>query len=771
MTTLADEVVSLAQIGGWELDVSSGFLHWTEKMFSIHETTPSEYTPTLESAIAFYSPSSVPIVSTAVKETLEHGKEFSLELDLITAKQHFIHVETKGKAIRENGRIVKVVGALRDITKCKQAEKALKESEKDFRLLAESLPQIVWMTRPDGWNTYSNQQWVDYTGLTLEESYGHGWNKPFHPDDQKKAWDAWQNATQNGATYSLEARLRRADGAYQWWLIRGVPVQDENSTILKWFGTCTDIDQIKHSEMELRKSEENFKSALHHSISCIYRVNLQTLRYEYVSPACEQILGFSPDELIACHVEQILGMIHPDDLTAVQTAFKQIEVNRTIDIEYRQKNKSGDYRWIINRMVLIRDASGLPIYRDGNFYDITEHKQAAQNLLESKVTQAANEAKNQFLSQFLAMMSHEIRTPINAILGFSELITELDPMAEQNQYQQEKTDYANRIKRNGQLLVHLIDEILDLSKIESGKLKLEKIRINLNELISDISTTMQFKATKKGLLFCMNTHGPLPQTCISDPMRIKQILSNIIGNAIKFTSKGEVKVVITNTPSDSKLHVAVTDSGIGLTQEQACQLFQPFSQADPSISQQYGGTGLGLAISQKLAQSLGGDVVITKSQPGVGSTFEITIPLEDASYQHPTQPTKLMPVARKKTRINGIRVLSAEDMPDNQLLLKRNITNAGGTMDMANDGQEAVTKALAGHYDIILMDIKMPRLNGYEATTQLRAAGYSGPIIALTAHAMLEDVKRCEEVGCNAHLAKPVARDEMLEMIFKFTRR
>jgi CheY-like chemotaxis protein len=281
---------------------------------------------------------------------------------------------------------------------------------------------------------------------------------------------------------------------------------------------------------------------------------------------------------------------------------------------------------------------------------------------------------------------------------------------------------------------------------------------------------MGYKAEKKGLLFFLNIEGSLPKTCLIDSMRLKQIFLNIIGNAIKFTSKGEVRVVVKSTPSDSKLHIVVTDTGIGLTPEQASKLFQPFAQADALIVHQYGGTGLGLIISRRLAQSLGGDVVLVKSQPGVGSTFKITITLEDVNYNDSSQSIQHLPITRKKQRIDGVRVLLADDMPDNQFLVERNITLAGGIIDFANDGIEAVTKALTGHYDIILMDIKMPRLDGYEAIKQLRSLGYQSPIIALTAHAMSEDIRRCEEVGCNGHLSKPVENNEMVELIFNMVR-
>jgi len=656
MPTLLEKVMSFVQVGGWEIDVASGLLYWTEETFRIHETTPSEYTPTVESAIAFYVPSSVPIISTAVKDAIEQGKEFSLELDLITAKQRLIHVEAQGKAIRENGQIVKVFGAFRKITDRKQAveEKCIKcqvfnevRQEKDrLSSLINSISDEVWFSNP--------QRQITLVNLPVLKEFGLEWL-----------------CTKDVKTFIESFELFRLDGSPR-------PVEE--------------------------------------------------------SPILRALQG-----------------------EAVRNLEEMIRSKITGEIRYRQVNANP-----------VRDAQGNIIGAVSVVRNITERKKMEKELVDAKT---AAEAANLAKSQFLAMMSHEIRTPLNVIMGFSELLVELDPISEENQYHDKKMDYANRIKHNGQLLVHLIDEILDLSKIELGGLQLEKIELNLYELISDVSSIIQYKVEKKGLLFFMTIEGLLPQTCLTDPMRLKQILLNIIGNAIKFTPKGEVRVVVTS--SDSKLHVVVTDTGIGFTPEQACKLFQPFSQADESITRQYGGTGLGLIISRRLAQGLGGDVVLVESKEGVGSTFEITVTLENPKYNHSqTQSIKRQDETNKKQpRIDGIRVLLAEDMPDNQLLLKKNIMIAGGAIDIANDGQEAVTKALAGHYDIILMDMNMPRLDGYEATAQLRATGYQGPIVAITAHAMREDIKRCEQVGCNGHLAKPVARDEMLEMIFKWVKR
>jgi len=902
MPTLLEEAMSLVKVGAWEIDVESRFLYWTEEIFRIHETTPSEYTPAIESAIAFYLPSSASLIRSAIQEAIEQGKEFLLELDLITAKKRFIHVEAQAKAIRENGQIVKVVGAFRDITDRKKAEIALKDSESNFRLLAESMPQMVWITRADGYCIFTNQQWAKYTGNLVEKCHGNDWIHVVHPDEQQQVKDDWFSSITNLTPCSHEIRLRAADGTYKWFLYRAVPIQNDQGTVLKWIGTCTDIDHIKQTELALQSASlmarfienapvaiamfdqqmryisasncwmidhkiENMKiiGRSHYEVlseiperwkevhrkclagaieqsgddqflrpdGTIYYLRWEVRPWRYdngniggIIIFCENIserkkieaenrrllnevkqekdrlaslIDSMSDEVWFADMQKQFTLVNPAALKAFGLESPPVDVRKFIS-EFEVFLLDGSRRpveecpvlsvlqgeAIRNQVIVVktpvfeemryrqlntnpvRDAHGNVIGTVSVVRDITEQKQMEKALLEAK---AAAEAANIAKSQFITMMSHEIRTPLNVIMGFSDLLVELDPISDQNQYFEKKMDYANRIKRNGQLLVHLIDEVLDLSKIESGKLKLENIEINPYELISDISAMMQYKATQKGLLFSMNIESLLPQTCLTDPTRLKQILLNIIGNAIKFTINGEVRVVVSNTQSDSKLRVVVTDTGIGITQEQASKLFQPFSQADVSIAQQYGGTGLGLIISKKIAQALRGDVVLVESRQGVGSTFQITVTLEDAKYNSPAQSMKLLPITRRKTRLDGIRVLLTEDMPDNQFLIEKYIMIAGGVVDLANNGEEAVMKALNGDYDIILMDIKMPKLDGYEAITQLRSAGYKKPIIALTAHAMQDDIKRSKEIGCNGHLAKPVAKEEMLELIYQMVKK
>jgi CheY-like chemotaxis protein/anti-sigma regulatory factor (Ser/Thr protein kinase) len=321
-----------------------------------------------------------------------------------------------------------------------------------------------------------------------------------------------------------------------------------------------------------------------------------------------------------------------------------------------------------------------------------------------------------------------------------------------------------RQKCNGLLLAQLIDDILDLSKIEAGRLQIEKTEVDLPQLIEDVEAVMRHKASEKAIHFAMNAVDPLPESAKTDPMRLKQILTNIIGNAVKFTNHGKVEVKIYIDQTDCKLRVFVSDTGIGITQEQKNRLFKPFAQADPLITRQFGGTGLGLLLSRHLAQALGGDVRLASSWPSQGSTFEVTVGLEETQYK--VRPLETLKVSKGiGNSLSGLRILLAEDIPDNQLLVKRILKNAGAAVEIAADGVEAIEKASRHTYDVILMDIGMPRLDGCEATEELRRRGYKAPIIAVTAYAMKEEVDRFLASGCNGHLAKPIAMETLVQVI------
>ncbi|MCC2678770.1 MAG: two component sensor histidine kinase [Pseudobdellovibrio sp.] len=391
---------------------------------------------------------------------------------------------------------------------------------------------------------------------------------------------------------------------------------------------------------------------------------------------------------------------------------------------------------------------------------MNERERTSKDLLDAK---EAAEAANMAKSAFLANMSHEIRTPLGAVLGFSDLV--IDP----NVKPSEKANFLAAVKRNGELLSNIINDILDLSKIEAGKMQIVTHDVSLMEVLTDTKTLLDLQASDKGIALNVIIAENVPEKIKTDPLRLRQILINIVGNAIKFTAKGSVDIKISPVMSGTRslLAFTVTDTGTGIRADQVNKLFAPFSQADVSTKRKYGGTGLGLVLSKRFANLLGGDVVLTESTPDKGSTFTITIdPGPVQTVVGDTAKTKLAEMQKSALRLDGIKVLLAEDSVDNQTLVTRFLKLAGASVEIASDGREATQKAKSDHYDVLLMDLQMPVMDGYEATSQLRRDGYRGKIVALTAHALSEERERCLKSGFDDHISKPVNRDLLIERVY-----
>jgi PAS domain S-box-containing protein len=521
----------------------------------------------------------------------------------------------------------------RDLGARRRAEVAVQESERRFRFMADAMPQMVWTATPDGALDYYSARWYDYTGLTFEQTQGWGWKPVLHPDDMEACVAHWTRAVKTNDLYQDEYRFRRgSDGAYRWFLIRAVPVRDALGTVVRWIGTCTDVQDQKQAKAE---------------------------------------------------------------------------------------------------------------------------------------AEAANRAK----SEFLANMSHEIRTPMSSILGYADLMLEPDQSASS------RLNHVNVIRRNGSHLLSVINDILDLSKIEAGELKVEQIECVPCQLLAEVASTMRVRAAERKLQLEVKIEGRIPRTIHSDPTRLRQILLNLTANAIKFTESGWVRVVArlatTVGAPRPQLCFEVTDSGIGMTPDQTERLFQPFAQVDTSTTRRFGGTGLGLSISRRLARELGGDITVD-SAPGRGSQFMLTIdtgPL--AGVELLDRCTEALASLKSQSgpsaRIAG-RILLAEDGADNRDLLSHYLQKAGGEVTLAENGRiacdlEAEAREAGAPFDLIILDMQMPELDGYGAAAKLRAHGFAGPIIALTAHAMADDRARCLRSGCSDYLSKPVDRMRLVQVV------
>ncbi len=430
--------------------------------------------------------------------------------------------------------------------------------------------------------------------------------------------------------------------------------------------------------------------------------------------------------------------------------------NLRIDVSYTAfRDGQGEVKGIL---VFVRDVTD----------EFNAHINMEEYNIELRSAIAEAEKANQLKSAFLANMSHEIRTPLGAILGFTDIIRNSQISAS------EQNHYLDIITRNGHALTKIIDDILDLSKIEAGKLEMEKTPLCLTELIKDIIAMFVDRAASKGLALGFDG-GELPKFLIdSDPIRIRQVLINLIGNAIKFTGRGSINVSgHYEKLNDEKLKICifVADTGVGMTVAQSERLFRPFTQGDSTSTRNHGGTGLGLALSQKLGRALGGDVTLSSCETGVGCTFKFVLEASISKSLDPYIPVSPVEISRKETKtLEGYRVLVVDDSADNRALIGLILKREGAKVGQAADGEEAVKMALNESYDAVLMDIQMPGIDGYEALAKLRNENYQTPVFALTAHAMKEDRTRAISSGFSDHISKPINPKNLVNSILTHAR-
>lgn len=391
-------------------------------------------------------------------------------------------------------------------------------------------------------------------------------------------------------------------------------------------------------------------------------------------------------------------------------------------------------------------------------------------LSQAQVSLSKEESANASKSAFLANISHELRTPLGAILGY------IDLLLTEKTSETDMVEQLSIVKRNGHQLSSLVDDLLDLSKIEAGRLEIERFEVSLQSLLREIYELFSLSASKKGLAFHIKYLNPVPKSMNLDPVRLRQILINLVGNAIKFTDEGKIEIHVEYFDSIQQLKFSVRDSGRGLTREEQEKLFQPFSQADASTARKYGGTGLGLNLSKKLAKLLNGDLKLAFSRPGEGSIFTLWIDAaavtdkldSEFTVAHAQLVPQILPQPPQGTGVlSGLNVLIVDDTADNRSLIRKFLELAGAQVQTAEDGASGMQKALSEQIDIVLMDIQMPGIDGLQATSLLRQKNFKKPIIALTAHAMNKDRERCLDSGCSEYLAKPVNRRELISTIHR----
>jgi PAS domain S-box-containing protein len=534
------------------------------------------------------------------------------------------------------------------------------------------------------------------------------------------------------------------------------------------------IKQREAVEERLRESRRFAESIAEHSTSIIYVLDVIKRTIAYSNRHVAEFLGYSAEEIEKMGASLLGTVVHPDDvgmMLANLEEFKRIKDGQVIETQARCRHASGEWRWVwIREVVFKRAADGTPQQILGTAQDVTELRAIHEELKRAKEdAEAANQAK----SSFLANMSHEIRTPLNAVIGYTDLLRgssrNLDP-----------ADCVETIGRNARHLLELLNDILDISKIESGHMPVEISSVDLPALAAEINQMMRPQAEAKSLRFNFTAADLIPQFILTDRLRLRQILLNLIGNAIKFTENGGVQIRLSSSAtgpdqSDGRIEMRfeVSDTGIGMTGEQIGQLFRPFSQTDGSTTRRFGGTGLGLAISKRLAEMMNSTIAV-RSEEGVGSTFTLVMSVDippgvSMLRELPETPAQAAESANIAAEISlRGKVLLAEDGRDSQRLISAILTDTGVKVVFAETGKQAVHLAQTERFDLILMDVQMPILDGYSASARIRSFDPRIPIIVLTAHATAEDRAKSLAAGCSEFITKPFDTDQLLLALAKY---
>jgi PAS domain S-box-containing protein len=662
-----------------------------------------------------------------------------------------------------------------------RAIEASRTSEAQLRMLVERTSDWLWETDANIQFVYSNPKVKQLLGYEPEELLG-------------KSPAELAIVPERPVVEEIITRLKKAPQAFSG-LIQHSLAADGREVILEvgaepifeaghfcgLRGIARDVTARQRAEEAVRRSEERFRSLLANIPDVVWTLDA-SMNFQYISPNIERVSGYSVDEIIQCGARFFLDHIHRDDVERVGQALQALFARgEPYDVECRIRDKNGQWRWIHDRALTTYERDGVHC-ADGLVSDITERKRAEEALrqnetrlaqrtgelvrLNAQLAQSVDKAEDasRAKSEFLANMSHEIRTPMNGILGMTELALATELTLEQH-------DYLEMIKSSADSLLIVINDILDFSKIEAGKLDLEPSEFNLEEVLGPALKILGLEAQGKGLELKLHIPPGLPERVVADGNRLRQIVINLVGNAIKFTERGEVSVRVACDSGMARtawLRFSVQDTGIGIPAEKQQTIFDAFCQADGSVTRRYGGTGLGLSISRQLVEMMGGRIWL-ESVPGEGSTFHFTVPLSvrRPSAQGVAPAAHCAPQAASPCK--PLHILLAEDNIINQKLVSRLLEKHGHRVEIAGNGRDALDKLSGASFDLVLMDVQMPEMDGIETTKAIRKlehyAGGHVPIIALTAHALKTDYDRCLAVGMDGYLSKPIRPDDLFRRI------
>jgi PAS domain S-box-containing protein len=653
----------------------------------------------------------------------------------------------------QHGEVIAVSAIVRDITQAKATRQALREANENYRALIQTMPDVIWMIDSNDQIKFLSPNTEKIFGYSIEECYARGVPillESVHPDETRQVRRSFQLFFEEGAPFDMEFRVRRKDGEWRWVHNRAIQTFEKDG--LRYAsGLLTDITQRKAAEESLRESEQRYRLLFERNLAGVFRCS-QVGSFLDCNDAGAKILGYdSREDLIGRSVMDVF--FDPADKDASDQRMAQYGTASNQELCMRRKD--GSSVWVMANTTMVSGATGTEI--EGTFLDITLLKQAEEQM---RLAKDAAESANRAKSEFLANLSHEIRTPMNGVIGMIDLALDTDLTAEQR-------DYLATVKSSAAALLEIINDILDFSKIEARKLELERVPFSVKEIVKTTVKEFSVQARNKQLTLQCEFSADLPDTAIGDPGRLRQILMNLVGNALKFTNQGEIMVRVLRL-QDNALQFSVSDTGIGISAEKQKMIFEAFVQADTSSTRQYGGTGLGLAIVSQLVALMQGRIWL-ESKAGSGSTFYFTarfglataIPASDE--MQPCEERTTHSATRK------LHILIADDNLVNLRLARSLLAKQGHSAVTVGSGREALAALEQQNFDIVLMDVQMPDMDGFETTKAIRSQERMSqkhlPIVAMTAHAMIGDRERCLAAGMDSYVTKPVDAGKLFAAI------
>ncbi|WP_092377572.1 PAS domain-containing hybrid sensor histidine kinase/response regulator [Desulfomicrobium apsheronum] len=756
---LLEQAGEIAGLGGWEFNVKTLQGTWTSQVARIHDLASSEKV-SVEQGLSFYIETSREKIASAVQDAVDLALPYDLELEMLTAAGNKKWVRTVGRPVVEDGQVVKITGVIQDVTEMKKAEISLRESEQRYREIFNATSEAIFISEADTGRLLDvNDAMLTMYGYHSKEAVLAGNigdlssnEEPFTEAEAQKRIVAafhgerlqfdWQAKRHDGTVFPVEITLRHS-------IIGGRK---------RIIAAARDITERKRAETALRESEHHFRTLANAGTALIWTSGPDML-CDYFNDAWLDFTGRN--------LEQELGHgwaegVHPDDFDRCQNFYlAKFNLREAFEIEYRLRHADGSYRWILDLGNPRHDSAGAFIGYIGHCYDITERKHNEQALIQAKEdAEAANNAK----SSFLANMSHEIRTPLNGIMAMMQVLemTPLNP---------EQAKYVSMAMTSSDRLARLLTDLLDLSRIESGRMVLREEEFGARELCESVFELFLVASREKGIKLESSLDPALPPRMLGDESRLRQILFNLIGNAVKFTNTGSVTLEMTPLRFENGqplVLMSVIDTGIGIPTERLDELFQPFSQVETSYTRKYQGAGLGLSIVRRLVELMDGHIIMD-SVPDEGTSVHVILPLK-------LPPALLNARDRENSGqdkpMRGMRILLAEDDWANAFATKTLLEKSGHEVSLAVNGQEVLDLLEKQGFDLILMDIQMPVMDGVAATRAIRAKTSQAsrkdiPIIAMTAFAMRGDKDKFLDAGMSGYLSKPVTMKDLQSELAK----